>query len=104
MKFKTLFLSKAPDARPEMHKATVETEKMKLWVQVVRNTEAAAEIVRKLVAEEGLHSVLLCPGFSHTEVARIQEAAGPSVAVSVARGDGPGNRVIGEVFQKIGWH
>lgn len=104
MKFKTIFLSKAPEADPEKHRAVVETDKMKLWVQVVRNTEEAAGIVRQLTEKEGLHSVLLCPGFSHSEVARIQDAAGPSVSVSVARGDGPGNRVIGEVFRQVGWH
>ncbi|NPV82680.1 MAG: hypothetical protein HPY46_03715 [Candidatus Aminicenantes bacterium] len=104
MKFKTIVISKAPDADPEKHRALVETEKMKLWVQVVRTTDQACELVRKLVAEEGLHSVLLCPGFSHLEVARLQEVAGPSVSVSVARGDGPGNKVIAEVFRQVGWH
>lgn len=104
MKFKTIFLSKAPDAEPERHRALVETGKMKLWVQVVKTGEQAFELVRKLVAEEGLHSVLLCPGFSHGEVARMQEAAGPSVSVSVARGDGPGNQIIGQVFRQVGWH
>ncbi len=104
MKFKTVFISKAPDAEPEKHRAIVETDKMKLWVQVVRTTDQAYDLVRKMVAEEGLHSVLLCPGFSHQEVARMQEVAGPSVSVSVARGDGPGNRVIAEVFRQVGWH
>ncbi len=104
MKFRTIFLSKAPDAEPEKHRALVESEKMKLWVQVVKSTDQACEIVRQLVAEEGLHSVLLCPGFSHVEVARMQEVAGPSVSVSVARGDGPGSRVIAEVFRQVGWH
>ncbi|MCR4409940.1 MAG: DUF6506 family protein [Candidatus Saccharicenans sp.] len=104
MKFKTIIISKAPDADLEKHRALVETGKMKLWVQVVTTSDQAYELVRKLVAEEGLHSVLLCPGFSHLEVARMQEVAGPAVSVSVARGDGPGNRVIAEVFRQVGWH
>ncbi|MCX8159342.1 MAG: DUF6506 family protein [Candidatus Saccharicenans sp.] len=104
MKFKTVFISKAPDAEPERHRALVETGKMKLWVQVVNNTDQACQLVQRLVAEEGIHSVLLCPGFSHEEVARMQQLAGPWVSVSVARGDGPGNRVIAEVFRQVGWH
>jgi hypothetical protein len=70
----------------------------------VKNAEQAYELARKLVAEEGLHSALLCPGFSQAEVARRQEAAGPTVSVSVARGHGPGNRDIAEVFRQVGWH
>lgn len=104
MKFKTIFFSKAPDARPEMHQAVIESGQMKLLVQVVKTADQAFDLARKLVAEEGLHSILLCPGFSHVEVARMQEVAGPTVSVSVARGDGPSNRVIAEVFQKVGWH
>ncbi|HAR35761.1 MAG TPA: hypothetical protein DCR87_02410 [Acidobacteria bacterium] len=104
MKFKTIVFSKAPDAEPEKHRAVVESSLMKLFVQVVKTADQAYDLARKLVAEEGLHSVLLCPGFSHAEVARMQEAAGPTVSVSVARGDGPGNRVIAEVFRQVGWH
>ncbi len=104
MKFRTIFLSKVPDAEPEQHRVLVETDKMKLWVQLVKTSEQAFELVWKLVAEEGHHSILLCPGFSHGEVARMQEAAGPSVSVSVARGDGPGSQIIADVFLQVGWH
>jgi stalled ribosome rescue protein Dom34 len=104
MKFKTAFISKSPDADPERHRSLIETEKMKLFVVVVKSAQQAAEVARKLVTEENLHSVLLCPGFAHKEVAEMQEACGPNVSVSVARGDGPGNRVIGEVFRQAGWH
>ncbi|MGB9893334.1 MAG: DUF6506 family protein [Candidatus Saccharicenans sp.] len=104
MKFKTVVISKAPDADLEKHRAVIETEKMKLLVQLVRAAEQADEVVKKLVQEEGFQSVLLCPGFSHAEVAKVQEAAGPNVSVSVARGDGPGNKVIADVFRQVGWH
>ncbi len=104
MKFKTVVISKAPDADPQKHRAVVETEKMKLVVQVVKDLEQARFAVKKLTHEEGFQAVLLCPGFSHAEVAAVQETAGPDVSVSVARGDANGNRVIAEVFQRVGWH
>jgi len=104
MKFKTAFISKSPDADPERHRSLIETEKMKLFAVVVKSAQEAAEVARKLVAEENLHSVLLCPGFSHKEVAEMQAACGQNVSISVARGDGPGNRVMAEVFKQVGWH
>lgn len=51
----------------------------------------------KLVKEEGLHSILLCPGFSDKNVAEIAEVVGDNVGVAVARGDSPGRKVPTEV-------
>jgi hypothetical protein len=46
---------------------------------------------------------MLCPGFTHKDIAEIAEAVGPNVSVTVARGDGPSSRVTAEVFRKEGW-
>ncbi len=37
--------------------------------------------------------MLLCPGFTHTDVAEIMETAGGNVSVAVSRGDGPSGKV-----------
>ena len=58
---------------------------------------------KNLVKEEGIHSVLLCPGFTHRDVAGIAEAVGENVGVTVARRDGPSNRVSTEVRKREGW-
>jgi len=50
-----------------------------------------------------IDSILLCPGFTHTDVAKIREAVGENVAISVARGDGPSNRISMEVMKREGW-
>ena len=103
MAFKSLFLAHTPDAEPEKHQCVVETSKYKLLVRLVKNQEQAVEVCKKLVKEEGIHSILLCPGFTHQNVAEISEAAGKDVGVSVARGDGPSGKVAKEVMKREGW-
>jgi hypothetical protein len=101
--FKVVFLAHAPDAEPEKHRCVIETSKYKLFVVVVKVQDQAIEVCKKLVKEEGIHSILLCPGFTHRDVAQIAGAVGENVAVAVARGDGPSNRVSAEVRKREGW-
>jgi hypothetical protein len=103
MAFKTVFLAHAPDAEPKKHRCVIETSKYKLFVVLVKDQDQAVEVCRKLVKDEGIHSILLCPGFTHRAVAEIAEAIGEQVGVFVARGDGPSNRVSTEVMKREGW-
>jgi len=103
MAFTVAFLAHVPDAEPEKHRCVVETSKYKLLVVLVRNQSQAVEVCKKLVEEEGIQSVLLCPGFTHRDVAEIAEAAGKKVAVAVARGDGPSSKASTQVRKKEGW-
>jgi len=103
MAFKVVFIAHAPDAEPEKHQCVVETSKYKLLIRLVKNQEQAVEDCKKLVREEGIHSILLCPGFTHQNVAEISEAVGGNVGVSVARGDGPSSKVAKEVMKREGW-
>ena len=103
MAFKVVFLAHTPDAEPEKHRCVIETPKYKLFVVLVKNQEQAIEVCKNLVKEEGIHSILLCPGFTHRDIAEIKEAVGDNVAISVARGDGPSSRVVREVMKREGW-
>ena len=103
MAFKVLFIAHTPDAELEKHQCVVETPKYKLLVRLVKNQEQAVEVCKKLVREEGIHSILLCPGFTHQNVAEISEEVGKNVGVSVARGDGPSSKVAKEVMKREGW-
>ena len=102
MAFRVAFLAHAPDAEPEKHRCVIETSKYKLFVVVVKDQNQAVKVCKKLVREEDIHSILLCPGFTHRDVAEIAKAAGENVAVAVARGDGPSNRVSAEVRKREG--
>jgi len=104
MAFKVLFLAHAPDGDGEKYKCVIETPKYyKLFVVVVRNQKQAIEVCKKAVKEEGVKSILLCPGFTHRDIAEISEAVGKDVGIFVARGDGPSNRITKEVMSKEGW-
>jgi hypothetical protein len=46
-----------------------------------------------MVKDEGVQSILLCPGFTHKDVAEIQEAIRGKAGVFVSRGDGPSSAI-----------
>ena len=102
MAFKAAFIAHDPDANPEKHRCAIETSNYKLYVVIVKDQDQAVEVSRKLVKEEGIHSILLCPGFTHKDIAEIAEAVGPNVSVCVARGDGPSSRVAMEARKRAG--
>ncbi|MHA1231561.1 MAG: DUF6506 family protein [Candidatus Helarchaeota archaeon] len=104
MAFKVLFLAHAPDGDAEKYKCVIETPKYyKLFVEVVKDQQQAIEVCKKVVKEEGVQSILLCPGFTHRDIAEISEAVGENVGIFVARGDGPSNRISKQVMTSEGW-
>jgi Family of unknown function (DUF6506) len=103
MAFKSAFIAHAPDGDSEKHRCVIETSKYKLFVVVVQNQREAVQVCQNLVKQEGIHSILLCPGFTHENVAEIAEAVGGNVGVFVTRGDGPSNRITQEVKEREGW-
>jgi hypothetical protein len=104
MAFKVLFLAHAPDGEAEKHRCVIETHQYyKLFVVVVKGQEQALAVCKQFVEEEGIQSILLCPGFTHGDIAELSEAVGEKVGIFVARGDGPSNRVSMEVMTREGW-
>jgi hypothetical protein len=93
MPFKVLALAHAPDADHEKHRSAIDTGLYQLFTVVVKTQAEAVAVCRDFVEMRAIDSVLLCPGFTHSDVAEIAEAVGPGVGVSVARGDGPSGRV-----------
>jgi len=105
MAFVAAFIAHAPDADPERHRCVIDTGKYRLVAVVVSDQEQALAVSRELVEKEGIHSVLLCPGFTHADVAAIAEAVGENVGVTVARGDGPSNRIaVQTIAREWGGH
>jgi hypothetical protein len=103
MAFNVVFVAHAPDADPEKHKCLIETPKYRLFVRVVKDQAQAVRVCQSLVEEEGVRAILLCPGFTHADIAALAEAVGQEVGVFVARGDAPSNRVVAEVMGREGW-
>jgi len=103
MAFTAAFIAHVPDADPEKHRAVLETDLYKLFSVLVKDQGQALEVCRRLVAEEGVQSVVLCPGNTHADVADIVAAVGDGVSVSVARGDSPSMRIAAEAMRSAGW-
>jgi hypothetical protein len=103
MAFKALFLPHAPDADKGKHRSVIDTGKCRLFTVVVRNQAETLEVCREFVEKEGIDSVLLCPGFTHGDVAGIAEAVGGSVGVGVARSNGPSNKVSLTAMERAGY-
>lgn len=102
MAFKVVFLARVPDAEPDKHRCVVETSKYKLVVRLVKTQNQAVEVCRKLATEEAIDTIILCPGFTHRDIAEISQAVGDKVGVSVARGDGPSSKISLEARTREG--
>jgi hypothetical protein len=103
MPFTALFLAHSPDADPGVHRSSIDTGLYRLHTVVVRDLEQGLAVCRRMIAEEGVQSVLLCPGHSNQDVAQIADAVGEGVSVSVARGDPRSGRVAAKAMEEAGW-
>ncbi|HEX7458429.1 MAG TPA: DUF6506 family protein [Ginsengibacter sp.] len=100
MAFITVFIAHAPDADFEKHHTLIETGKYKLYTYVVKTQNEAIKVCKDLYERKKIDSVLLCPGFTHKDVAEIFEALENKVAVCVSRGDGPSGKITAPVLQR----
>jgi hypothetical protein len=100
MAFKSLYMAHAPDADHKIHRSEINTGRSRLFTVAVSSQEEAVEVSMKIDEEVGLDAVVLCPGFSHADVAEIFHSLGGKVSVSVSRGDGPSGRISQPAIQR----
>ena len=100
MSFKVLFIAHAPDADYKKHNSVIETGKYKLLTYVVKSQEEAIAVSKDAYKNDKIDAILLCPGFTHNDIAEIFKVLDGKVSVSVARGDGPSSRISQAVIQK----
>jgi len=105
MAVKAGFVLMAPQADPKRHRASIKTPKLEITTVVadLENFDQVVDVCKELVQSEGVQSLILCPGFSHEAVARVANAVGPGVAITVARGDVPSTLMTREMLKKEGW-
>lgn len=103
MAFKAALIAHAPDADPQKNRCVIETSKYKLTVIVVSQQTQAIRECQKLVENNDVHSVMLCPGFTHEQVAELARLFGDKAGIFVARGDSPSMRVAMEIMAREGW-
>ena len=100
MAFKALFLAHAPDADYGKHKSIIDTGKYRLLTFVVKTQDEAIEVSKSIYEKEKIDAIMLCPGFTHRDVAEIFQALEGKVSVNVARGDGPSTKIAQTAIQK----
>jgi len=100
MAFKALFLAHAPDADYEKHKSIIDTGKYRLLTFVVKTQDEAIKVSKSIYEKEKIDAIILCPGFTHSDVSEIFQALEGKVSVNVARGDGPSSKISHAVLQK----
>jgi hypothetical protein len=99
MKFNTLYVSKWADGDPGDTRV-IETDTYTLHSMVAGNSTNRAEAVSSYCRNNSIHSVVLCPGFTHSMVAEVAHAVGKEVSVAVSRSDGPGSSVTNPVMSE----
>jgi hypothetical protein len=100
MAFKALFLAHAPDADYEKHNSVIDTGKYKLFTVVVKNQNEAIKVSKSIYKKEKIDAIMLCPGFTHSDVSEIFQALEGKVSVNVSRGDGPSNKISQPTIQR----
>jgi len=100
MAFKALFLAHTPDADCEKHKSIIDTGKYRLLTVVVKNQDEAIKVSKSIYEKEKIDAIMLCPGFTHSNVAEIFQALDGKVSVNVSRGDGPSDKISQAVLQR----
>jgi len=103
MAFKSLFIAHAPDADPAIHRCSITTGMAHFSAVLIKNQAQALEVCREFVREQQIDSIILCPGFTHGDIADIVRSVGPAVAVCPSRSDGPGSRIALEALRRAGW-
>ena len=96
MKFNTMYVSKWSDGDPGDTRV-IDTPTFTLHSMVLGDGCSRAEVIADYCKRNTIHSVVLCPGFSHSMVAEVAAALGSSVSVAVSRADGPGSEITGPV-------
>jgi hypothetical protein len=103
MPFIEAFVALVPDADAEKDRTVVETGLYRLVVVLAKDDHEAVRVCRRLAQEEGVQSIALCPGFTHGDVARVADAVGDGIAVSVVRGDGRAAQLLRQGLEQAGW-
>jgi len=58
------------------------------------------EVSKRIYEKEKIDAIMLCPGFTHTDVSEIFQALEGKVSVNVSRGDGPSSQIAVPVIQR----
>jgi hypothetical protein len=103
--FKAASIIMAKGADPVKHRATVKGDAFEytMVASPLFEFDQAAKVAKELVEQQGIQSIVLCPGFTHEGVAIVRRAVGEGVAVNVSRGDVPSTMMTAQILTEEGW-
>ena len=96
MRFNTLYVSKWADGNPKDVRV-IETRTTTLHSMIAGDSCDRIAEIGKYCRANNIHSIVLCPGFTHAMVAQVAVEVGEEVAVAVSRADGPGSAVSARI-------
>ncbi len=66
----------------------------------MKNQNEAIKVSKSIYEKEKINAIILCPGFTHSDVSEIFQALDGKVSVNISRGDGPSNKISQPVIQR----
>jgi len=94
-----MYVSKWADGDPDVI-SVIETPTYSLHCMVAGDACSRTDVIADYCIRNNIHSLVLCPGFTHSMVADVAAAVGASVSVAVSRSDGPGHSVTGPIMSE----
>jgi hypothetical protein len=103
--FKAATLIMGMNADPMKDRASIKGDQFEYTTVVIPlfDFERAAQVGKELVEKDGVQAIILCPGFTHEGVAKVQSAVGEGVAVNSSRGDVPSTMITAQILTQEGW-
>ncbi|MBI5217855.1 MAG: hypothetical protein HY958_02875 [Bacteroidia bacterium] len=91
MAFRVANIVRAPGANPETDRAVVKTPKIEVITIVadLMKPDQVVEICRKLVSENRVHAIQLCPAVTNDLVQKVTAAIEGKASLFIGRGDFP---------------
>ncbi len=100
MKFNTLYVSKWTDG-DFTDVRVIKTMSYSLHSMVAGDSCDRIAEIGKYCRANNIHSVVLCPGFTHQMVADVAKEVGAEISVAASRADGPGSLASAVVRNKV---
>jgi len=100
---KEAFLIKVPNVNRNDAYSEMILPHYEFYTVLVEDYDMALEEGKRIIAEKGIHGMILCAGFSTIEFGDLAKAFGPEVGVFVASGDSRSNNVVSTAIDNAGW-
>ena len=100
---KEAFLIKVPNVKREDAYTSIVLPHYEFYTILVEDYDMAVEEGKKIIADKGIHAVILCAGFNNIEFGDLSREFGENVGVLIASGDSRSDNIVSEAIGKAKW-